>query len=218
MPPCTPVTAFVALPHALSRELPYTSDRVELVQSRHVPVCRQQAPSTKTAQPIDRRKALQAVAGATAAVMLGVVPPGVGPAHADRTGKYSTKLTAKRRYLPRIERDMAAFAALGAVIASGSAGWEGAVAEFLRREADDAKSAMPLFSTTFFSEGNKIGPTERRLKQIEDDLFDAWEALGRAAGTGRLEQATSAYFAGVECANDYVVIAKLTEVVPLIAK
>mmetsp|Transcript_9040 Transcript_9040/g.18272 ORF Transcript_9040/g.18272 Transcript_9040/m.18272 type:complete len:88 (+) Transcript_9040:124-387(+) len=51
--------------------------------------------STQPTLSTSRRKVLQGLAW--------VLFP-VGPALADRTGKYSTKLTAKRRYVPRIAR------------------------------------------------------------------------------------------------------------------
>lgn len=88
----------------------------------------------------------------------------------------STKLTAKRRYIPRIA---AGVAALRALRIAGD-GWEGEVRGFVEGPAADLKFAMPLFATTFFSEGNRIGEKEKLLKAVEDRFFAAVEVMRKA--------------------------------------
>lgn len=104
------------------------------------------------------------------------------PSLADRTGKYSTKLTAKRRYLPRIAAGFAALRALD--VASPTA-----VRAFVDGPAADLRFAMPLFSTTFFSEGNRIGEKERVLKSVEGRFFQAVDGLGKAGSGDEVREA-----------------------------
>lgn len=89
------------------------------------------------------------------------------PALADRTGKYSTKLTAKRRYVPRITRGAEA-------VLSATA--EDSV-------VDDMLTAMSLFATTYFSEGNRISSRE---KSLQADVDRAREALRELASARRV--------------------------------
>lgn len=88
------------------------------------------------AQPLSRRALLP---------LLLAVPL---PALADRTGRYSTKLTAKRRYAPRIISGATALFRDGPVDLT---------------IVDDLVTAMALFGTTYFSEGNRISEREREL-------------------------------------------------------
>lgn len=84
----------------------------------------------------------------------GVVLKGSSPAHADRTGKYSTKLTAKRRYLPRIARGVRLINANNT--------------DAYINVSEDFVTALQLFGTTYFAEGNRIGPLEKELSEIAE--------------------------------------------------
>lgn len=163
--------------------------------------------------PASRRQMLRFLA---LAPLLPFVPP---PALADRTGKYSTKLTAKRRYLPRIITGLellratnpAAFAASPSVSV-----WPTAVAQFEERH-ENFVSALRLFSTSFFAEGNRIGATERALKECVDTLEVALKKVAVAAKDGDREAATLAYQTAATAANTYIVTAKLRASEPDIA-
>lgn len=129
---------------------------------------------------------------------------------ADRTGKYSTQLTAKRRYLPRIDKGLEL---IREASPSSGEGWQEAVAAFAAKR-DDLVSALRLFGTSFFAEGNRIGPVERALKKYANDLDDAAKKLIRAADAGDRDAAGSAYEALMKAANSYVDAAKLKELLP----
>lgn len=131
------------------------------------------------------------------------------PASADRTGKYSTKLTAKRRYLPRINRGLGLLRG----ISPSDDGWKDNIGEFAAIR-DDLVSALRLFGTSFFAEGNRIGPTERALKEFADELDKAAKQLIRAADTGDRKAAGPAYEALMRAANSYADAAKLQELLP----
>jgi hypothetical protein len=137
------------------------------------------------------------------------------PARADRTGKFSTKLTAKRRYLPRIVSGLEALRSLGAAVsqANMSADWTAAVAEFVAGPAKDMKPAMALFTTSYFSEGNRIGQTERQLKQVQAELYQAIDALEKASKAANEAASVAAYALAVGAANDYIATANLKDMV-----
>ncbi|CAM9937663.1 unnamed protein product, partial [Choristocarpus tenellus] len=61
------------------------------------------------------------------------------------TGKYSTKQTAKRRYLPRIIKAVTEFKQLKSDIASGSAT---ASSDFFVTTLPDAATAMDLYGSS----------------------------------------------------------------------
>lgn len=120
------------------------------------------------------------------------------PARADRTGKYSTKLTAKRRYLPRIKRGILSISNL-------SPGFD--VSNFDVAEQNDLLSALRLFASAYFSEGNRIGAREKFLLQSVAQLSDALASLREA---GEREGRETAFADIVKCVNDYVDEAGLT--------
>lgn len=131
---------------------------------------------------------------------------------ADRTGKYSTKLTAKRRYVPRIEKGINALGLLN--VSTGN--WQEDVASFVKEEAQDLRTAMELFATTYFSEGNRIGAKERELTECVDQLFKGLDQLKSAAERGDVAGAGNALGAAAGGANRYVQGAKLEDKIKLL--
>lgn len=171
--------------------------------ARSRPAARRRAPTLA----VSRRGFAELAAAAVGAVLA------PGAARADRTGKFSTKLTAKRRYLPRIRRGFEALAA----VRVGVAGWETAVLAFVAGPEGDLKSALELFATTYFSEGNRIGAVERTLKDCEDVLYGALARLEVAAKDGDVDAAEGAYALAVRSANTYITTAKISDSVPLLS-
>lgn len=139
-------------------------------------------------------------------------------AFADRTGKYSTKLTAKRRYLPRISRGLSTLSTLLTILSDDSTrDWAADASSFVENDAPDLRTAMQLFATTYFSEGNRIGATERALGECVDDIEDAVNALNRAAKSRNRDQAKDVAVRAIAAANKYVDIAKVEDAVPLVS-
>lgn len=134
------------------------------------------------------------------------------PAQADRTGKYSTKLTAKRRYVPRIEKGISALSVLNV----SAANWQADVESFAKDEAQDLRTAMELFATMYFSEGNKIGVKERELAECVDGLFKGLDQLRGAAKRGDVEGAAKALGVTFGGANRYVRNAQLGDKIKLL--
>lgn len=134
------------------------------------------------------------------------------PAQADRTGKYSTKLTAKRRYVPRIEKGISALSLLNV----SAANWQADVESFAKDEAQDLRTAMELFATMYFSEGNKIGVKERELAECVHELFKGLNQLKSAAERGDMEGAGSALSVTFRGVNRYVQIAQLEDKIKLL--
>lgn len=158
---------------------------------------------------------------ATVAVLganIGVVRPPI--VRADRTGKYSTKLTAKRRYIPRIVSGFESLRNLGTGITesgwTASDEWIAQARLFLDGPAADMKSAMPLFASSYFSDGNKIGPVERKLKEIETEFFAAFNDIREAINSNNSSNTVSAYQRAVERGNEYIETAKLSTDIPLL--
>lgn len=83
----------------------------------------------------------------------------------------------------------------------------------MENNAGDLHTAMQLFSTMYFSEGNFIGATERSLGETVDELFDAVEGVKVAAGKGEKEKAMDMCEKAVEAAARYVEIAKIKDAV-----
>lgn len=142
------------------------------------------------------------------------------PARADRTGKYSTKLTAKKRYIPRIVNGFEALRSLGTGITKDgwqvNDEWKAQAQLFLDGPAGDMKYALPLFASSYFSDGNRVGPVEKQLKKIEDNLFTALQDLGNAVRSSNSSRIASSYRRAADIANEYIETAKLTAEVPLL--
>lgn len=132
------------------------------------------------------------------------------PARADRTGKYSTKLTAKRRYLPRIGKGLQA---LYDADPQNGQDWSSIITAYDERRSDFL-SALELFGTSYFAEGNRIGATEKALKHCVNELSISSENLVRAANAGNLSAAKEAYLAAKKAAEQYITTAKLEEIAP----
>lgn len=140
---------------------------------------------------------------------LALTPVAVAPALADRTGKFSTKLTAKRRYLPRISRGVAALGALVATLGSGGGSWSPDALSFVENDAADLQTAMQLFATMYFSEGNRIGATERVLGELVDELGDNVRGIAAAARKEDRGAAVRCADRAADAANRYLDTAKV---------
>lgn len=66
---------------------------------------------------------------------------------------------------------------------------------------DDLFSAMQLFATTYFSEGNRVGAKERELSDLVDAARDAFKGFAKGSSLDRL----------VECVDGFVRVAGLAE-------
>lgn len=182
--------------------------------------CGTAPPSTPTPSPpppatFPRRVLLATVAALAASAATAVALP--GPASADRTGKYSTKLTAARRYKPRISAAVASLSALGPILgSSGSssssddAAWRDAVRTYVAG-ADSGLSAAKLFGSTYFAEGNRISATEKALAEEVREVEAAVARLGTAATSGSRSDAVAAWRAAARAFNAYLTAAKLDE-------
>lgn len=157
---------------------------------------------------VPRRDALRFLGLLATSSLVNFIRP--EPTRADRTGKYSTKLTAKRRYLPRIGKGLRA---LHDANPQNAKDWSSVITAFDERRSDFL-SALKLFGTSYFAEGNRIGATEKALKHYVDDLSAASENLVRAANVGDLLAAKDAYFAAKKAAEQYITTAKLEEIAP----
>ena len=171
-------------------------------------------PPPQPSTNVSRRSALAAAAAAIAAAATTALAfP--RPAAADRTGKYSTKLTAARRYKPRITAAVAALAAVGPVLAPTSSANDGAWRDTVRtyvEGADGGLSAAKLFGSTYFSEGNRVSEREKELAEEVGAVEAAVGRLGAAAKSGSQSAAWAAWRAAAGGFNNYLTVAKLDEV------
>ncbi|KAA8496784.1 hypothetical protein FVE85_0513 [Porphyridium purpureum] len=136
------------------------------------------------------------------------------PARADRTGKFSTKLTAKRRYLPRIEKGSAALSELLVALSnesSSSQDWHDEVNAFVKTTGEDMASAMSLFCTTYYSEGNKLSKLEKDLTEAAKSMQAHFRNMdGAKSRASALEELRAA----AQDLNSYISMGKLD--IPLI--
>jgi len=158
---------------------------------------------------ISRRAILSIMVSALAAASL------KQPALADRTGKFSTKLTAKRRYLPRIEKGVSAFRDLRSKLtaAKENDGYKATVAQFMASTGADLKPALVLFGTSYFSEGNKIGPVEKELTMDVEMLYKHLSAMEKA---NSLTEAKAELGLAIKAMNSYLANAKLDDEIKVI--
>mmetsp|Transcript_13033 Transcript_13033/g.40147 ORF Transcript_13033/g.40147 Transcript_13033/m.40147 type:complete len:193 (+) Transcript_13033:72-650(+) len=124
------------------------------------------------------------------------------PAQADRTGKFSTKLTAARRYIPRIktfrdnlkdlkpEVDAKNFAAILAFTSKDGPG-------------EDVKNPLELFASSFFSEGNRAS-SNTELKPTIDSLLGGLKSMQTAAKKKDGSGVTKSYDEVVSSLNEYI--------------
>eukprot|EP00904_Undaria_pinnatifida_P012234 jgi/Undpi1/8140/HiC_scaffold_24.g10611.m1 len=136
-------------------------------------------------------------AGVGAAVAAGGVVGGSGlsvaPAFADSTGKYSSKATAKKRYVPRIVKFVGAFQLLKKEIANERQVIVDPKGEFFAELLPDALSAMVLYSSSM-KRGETPDSRSKGLKNLADEFEIACAALAKTVGKkGGAAEATSAY-------------------------
>ncbi|CAM9803082.1 unnamed protein product [Ectocarpus sp. 6 AP-2014] len=133
-----------------------------------------------------------AATAATAASGLAAGGLGVGtaPVFADSTGKYSSKATARKRYLPRIVKLVKAFQTLKKDIASGSASPK---SEFFVDVLADSVSAMDLYGSSM-KKGETPDSKSRALQQLAQDFGSTCISIGKSLGKkGGEEEASKAY-------------------------
>eukprot|EP00188_Purpureofilum_apyrenoidigerum_P002842 Plantae.Rhodophyta-Purpureofilum_apyrenoidigerum.ctg28983.p2 GENE.Plantae.Rhodophyta-Purpureofilum_apyrenoidigerum.ctg28983~~Plantae.Rhodophyta-Purpureofilum_apyrenoidigerum.ctg28983.p2 ORF type:complete len:188 (-),score=33.34 Plantae.Rhodophyta-Purpureofilum_apyrenoidigerum.ctg28983:106-669(-) len=101
------------------------------------------------------------------------------PAQADRTGKFSTKLTAARRYIPRIKSFRDSLKELKADVDAQNFA---AIVTFTGKDGpgEDVRNPLELFASSFFSEGNRAS-SNTELKPTIDSLLDGLKAMQKAA-------------------------------------
>ncbi|CAM9834636.1 unnamed protein product [Ectocarpus fasciculatus] len=134
------------------------------------------------------------VAAATAATGLAAAGGGLGfgasPVFADSTGKYSSKATARKRYLPRIVKLVNAFQALKKDIATGSASPK---SEFFVDVLADSVSAMDLYGSSM-KKGETPDSKSRALQQLAQDFGSTCNSIGKSLGKkGGEGEANKAY-------------------------
>lgn len=119
-----------------------------------------------------RRRLLSTAGAAVSGALLAGVAPSA--AHADRTGKFSSRLTARRRYLPRI------IAGSAAVVAAAAGETD---ARTVASIMFDLGPALHLFASAGFGEGAAAQPTLRALSAA----LRAIDAAAPAADTSPAE-------------------------------
>ena len=90
-------------------------------------------------------------------------------AHADSTGKMSTKLTAKKRYLPRIVSGVAEFKALGKDLTPA------AVATYLSEGGDKSSGDKLVRAMNLFGLSLRKGETPDEISRTAEKLTTSFE-------------------------------------------
>ncbi|CAM9217669.1 unnamed protein product [Ectocarpus sp. 8 AP-2014] len=120
----------------------------------------------------------------------GLAAGGLGVGAAPVTGKYSSKATARKRYLPRIVKLVNAFQTLKKDIASGSASPK---SEFFVDVLADSVSAMDLYGSSM-KKGETPDSKSRALQQLAQDFGSTCNSIGKNLGKkGGEEEASKAY-------------------------
>ena len=143
----------------------------------------------------DRRSLIQNqifLLGGSAAIM-SYLPSAV---KADSTGKYSTKQTAKKRYLPRVRKGVALFAALGKTLDKPET-----IQAFYQYVEDNMATAMALYGSS-----TRIGelpdPKSRTVDKEAEDFVKEIKALAKGgdvkATYERAKATLVAYLAGTK--------------------
>eukprot|EP00640_Fibrocapsa_japonica_P004298 CAMPEP_0113944306 /NCGR_PEP_ID=MMETSP1339-20121228/33092_1 /TAXON_ID=94617 /ORGANISM="Fibrocapsa japonica" /LENGTH=227 /DNA_ID=CAMNT_0000949471 /DNA_START=121 /DNA_END=804 /DNA_ORIENTATION=+ /assembly_acc=CAM_ASM_000762 len=141
-------------------------------------------------------------AGAAALVGVGALPL---EARADSTGKYSTKATARKRYLPRIRAALDLFLALPEAIEAGR--WS-QVEEFLGEPRSDLKTAMTLFASSQKAGELPDAKSQKNAKRA-DDVYASLGDLAKAAKTKNTNKALAAYENTKSVLEEYITELKL---------
>eukprot|EP00903_Cladosiphon_okamuranus_P016082 g14846.t1 len=102
----------------------------------------------------------------------------VAPVAADSTGKYSSKATARKRYLPRIVKLVSAFQLLKKDIASGSANPR---SDFFVDLLPDSLSAMDLYGSSM-KKGETPDSKSRALQQLAQDFGSQVNSIAKSLG------------------------------------
>ncbi|CAM9457527.1 unnamed protein product [Chrysoparadoxa australica] len=138
---------------------------------------------------------------ATVGVGLGLLTAS-GPAVADSTGKLSTKLTAKRRYVPRINAAVTEFQSIEGVIAKDPKEWKPAK-DFVAVTVPDVASALNLLGSSF--KNGEYPDATSKARQAEAAAFIAKMGdLNKALSAKNAPQALKAYGEGKGLLNKYL--------------
>ncbi|CAM9434082.1 unnamed protein product [Ectocarpus sp. 12 AP-2014] len=142
------------------------------------------------AQFVGRVSAGVAAATAASGLAAGGFGLGAAPVFADSTGKYSSKATARKRYLPRIVKLVNVFQTLKKDIASGSASPK---SEFFVDVLADSVSAMDLYGSSM-KKGETPDSKSRALQQLAQDFGSTCNSIGKSLGKkGGEAEASKAY-------------------------
>eukprot|EP00752_Nemacystus_decipiens_P011341 g10078.t1 len=125
-----------------------------------------------------RRKFVARVSAGVAAAAAAATGGWVAPVAADSTGKYSSKATARKRYLPRITKLVSAFQRLKKDIASGSATPK---SEFFVDLLPDSLSAMDLYGSSM-KKGETPDSKSRALQQLAQDFGSQCNSIAKSLG------------------------------------
>lgn len=106
------------------------------------------------------------------------------------------------RYIPRIAAFRDALQALGTEVNAGNFK---AVLDFTEKEgpAEDVKNPLELFSSSFFSEGNKAS-SNTELKPTIQSILKANESMRVAAKKKNTNEMQKAYQSAVSGLNEYI--------------
>ncbi|TFJ88602.1 hypothetical protein NSK_000171 [Nannochloropsis salina CCMP1776] len=143
----------------------------------------------------DRRDHIrsQVALGGLGALLLAANPP---QALADSTGKYSTKQTAKKRYLPRVRKGVAKFQALGETLENPEA-----IKAYNQYVEDSLAAALALYGSS-----TRIGelpdPKSRTVEKEAEDFVKEVNAMAKGgdvkASYEGAKTALAAYLAGTK--------------------
>ena len=122
-------------------------------------------------------------------------------AHADSTGKMSTKLTAKKRYLPRIVSGVAEFKALGKDLSPST------VATFLSDGGDKSSSDKLVRAMNLFGLSLRKGETPDEISRTAEKLTTAFET--EVNKLGKSKDLSAQYKLATAALDKYLEFAKV---------
>jgi len=128
------------------------------------------------------------------------------PAVADSTGRYSSIATAKKRYLPRINRGISEFASLKGEVNGG--GFDG-VSTFLTSRAPDMVAALDLYATGALKKGEYLDKKSLGAKGAADEFTKHVDEMRSAVKAKDKEALKTAYLAAEEDLTSYLSIGEL---------
>jgi hypothetical protein len=121
--------------------------------------------------------------------------------HADSTGKMSTKLTAKKRYLPRIVSGVAEFKALGKDLTPAT------VAAFLSDGGDKSSSDKLVRAMNLFGLSLRKGETPDEISRTAEKLTTSFET--EVNKLGKSKDLAAQYKTAAAVLDQYLEFAKI---------